>query len=123
MTLATHYSFSLLLLSFIRKDPSVFLYSLISLLPDIDIKWKKHRGITHSFFASFVILAIFRSTLFFLPYFSHIILDYLTYTPIPLLWPLKGRYALRVVKTGGTVDRLLTLLFLILFLVNYLLLK
>lgn len=123
MTLATHYSFSLFLLSLIRKDPSVFLYSTISLLPDIDIKWSKHRGITHSFFASFLIPVIFRSSLFFLPYFSHIILDYFTYTPIPLLWPLKGRYALRVVKTAGTIDRLLTFLFLVLFLVNYLLLK
>lgn len=49
MTLSTHYTFSIFILSLIKKEPSIFLFSLFSLLPDIDTKIKDHRGITHSF--------------------------------------------------------------------------
>lgn len=123
MVLSTHYSFSLLVLSFLEKDFSIFLYSIFSLLPDIDIKIREHRKMTHSFFVSLIIFIIFRNNLIFLAYISHIFLDYLTYTPIPLLWPYKGKYSLRIIKTNGLVDKMLTLLFLLLFLINYFLLK
>jgi membrane-bound metal-dependent hydrolase YbcI (DUF457 family) len=123
MILSTHYTFSLMLLSFFKKEPSIFLYSIFSLLPDIDVRFKDHRRFTHSFLFSFLILLIFRNNLLFIPYISHIFLDYLTYSPIPLLWPYKGKYSLRLIKSNGYIDKLLMLLFLILFLVNYFLLK
>lgn len=123
MTLSTHYTFSIFILSLIKKEPSIFLFSLFSLLPDIDTKIKDHRGITHSFLFSFLFIAIFKSELIFIPYISHIFLDYLTYTPMPLLWPYKGRYSLKLIKTGGFIDRFLTILFFLLFFVNYFLLK
>lgn len=123
MTLPTHYTFSLFILSFVKKEPSIFLYSIISLLPDIDIKIKDHRKLTHTFLFCFLILIIFRNNLIFIPYITHIFLDYLTYTPLPLLWPYKGKYSLRLIKSGNIIDRLLTILFLILFLLNYFLLK
>lgn len=123
MILPTHYSFSLLLLSFLKKDPTIFLYSIFSLLPDIDVKLKEHRKITHTFFASSIIFLIFRENLIFLAYFSHIFLDFLTYTPLPLLWPYKGRYCLRIIKTNGLTDKMLFLLFLILFIINYFLIR
>ncbi len=123
MILPTHYTFSLMLLSFFKKEPLIFLYSILSLLPDIDIKFKDHRRITHSFLFSFIILIISRNNLIFIPYISHIFLDYLTYTPIPLLWPYKGKYSLRLIKSNGYIDKLLMILFLVLFFVNYFLLK
>ncbi|MGQ9845800.1 MAG: metal-dependent hydrolase [Caldisericia bacterium] len=123
MILSTHYSFSLFILSILKKDPIIFLYSIFSLLPDIDVKFKKHRKITHTFLASLIIYLIFRNNLIFLAFFSHIFLDYLTYTPIPLLFPYKGKYSLRIIKTNGLIDKMLTLLFLLLFLINYFLLK
>lgn len=123
MVLSTHYSFSLLILSILKKEPTIFLYSAFSLLPDIDVKLNEHRKITHTFLATLIIFLIFRNNLIFLAYFSHIFLDYLTYTPIPLLWPYKAKYSLRIIKTNGIIDKMLTLLFLLLFLINYFLLK
>ncbi len=123
MILSTHYTFSLFLLSILEKQPIIFLYSIFSLLPDIDIKFNEHRKITHTFLASLIIFLIFRNNLIFLAYFSHIFLDYLTYMPLPLLWPYKSKYCLRIIKTNGMTDKMLTFLFLLLFLINYFLLK
>ncbi|MDI6861574.1 MAG: metal-dependent hydrolase [Caldisericia bacterium] len=123
MILPTHYTFSIFILSLIKKDPSIFLYATFSLLPDLDIKLKDHRRFLHSFLFCFLILIIFRNNLIFIPYFSHIFLDYFTYTPLTLLWPYKGKYSLRLIKSGSIIDKLLTVLFLILFLLNYFLLK
>ena len=123
MTLPTHYTFSIFILSLIKKDPIIFLYSIFSLLPDLDINIKDHRKFLHSFLFCFLILIIFKNNLIFISYFSHIFLDYLTYTPITLLWPYKGKYSLRLIKSGSIIDKLLTILFLILFLLSYFLLK
>ncbi|MGB9749664.1 MAG: metal-dependent hydrolase [Caldisericia bacterium] len=123
MILSTHYTFSLLILSILKKEPIIFLYSTFSLLPDIDFKFNEHRKITHTFLSALIIFLIFRNNLIFLAYFSHIFLDYLTYTPIPLLWPYKSKYSLKLIKTNGAIDKMLTLLFLLLFLINYFLLK
>lgn len=79
----------------------------------------KHRTATHSFLAliiSSVVLAFFNiqlGLLWGLNYFTHLLLDSLTVTGVPLLYPMiKKSYGLRIFKTRGAEDFFLMLMLL-----------
>jgi inner membrane protein len=42
-------------------------------------------------------------------YCSHIVLDAMTVTGVPLLWPWKRRFRLLPLRTGGIIERLFAL--------------
>lgn len=85
-----------------------------SVFADYDIKLGMtfHRTFTHSFlfllFTTFLI-NIFSgeiALIWFVSYSSHLVLDSLTRSGIPLLMPIKNkRYGFRLCKTGGIFDK------------------
>ncbi len=89
-----------------------------STIPDIDSKiGLKHRTITHS------VLALVVSTIFLylvyprvamvwgISYLSHLILDVLTVTGAPLMYPfIKKKYGIKLDKTGGDIELFILLL-------------
>ncbi len=86
-----------------------------ALLPDLDIKlpFIKHRGVTHSLFAlGLVSLGARYVSPLVLPYValgygSHLLLDLLTVWGIPVLWPVKRRFRVLKISTGGRIDELI----------------
>lgn len=102
--------------------PEAFVIALITetaaLIPDLDLKLKiKHRGLTHSLLALFVIAALGFWISFQIQdmkiwmslavgYASHLILDMLTVYGIELFYPYHGRIRLMTFRTGGRVDSL-----------------
>lgn len=90
-----------------------------SMAPDVDqkIKGMKHRGVSHTLLALFItssIIVYFNKEVgevWFLCYLSHLILDSITIMGVPLLWPLsKKYYGLKLIKTGGTTEKLFPLI-------------
>jgi inner membrane protein len=87
-----------------------------SIAPDYDLKLGKifHRTFTHSLmFLLFttMIINIFSkeiALIWFISYTSHLVLDSLTRSGIPLLMPIRNkRYGLRLFTTGGIFDKIL----------------
>ena len=77
----------------------------------------KHRGVTHSLFASFLWWALWARWLvphLHIPawwavaaldgYLSHLLLDGATKDGVPLLWPIPKRFSLRLLKTGAAAE-------------------
>lgn len=70
-----------------------------------------HRGVTHSLVALGAVGLAAHSlpTLYLRPLFagyaSHLVLDALTPEGVPLLWPLRIRIGLPLVRTGGVLER------------------
>lgn len=102
-----------------QRDPllSGILLALVTetaaLLPDLDIRLHlKHRGITHSLLALILITGLVwvldhtRALPVALGYGSHLLLDALTVWGVPILYPLKKRYRLARIRTGGRFDYL-----------------
>ena len=89
-----------------------------SLIPDWDYKLGlKHRGITHTLLALLITTGLFSlyswklGLLWGLNYFTHLLLDSLTVTGIPLLYPLKKKYyGFKLFKTRGAEDVLIFLI-------------
>lgn len=113
-----------------------------SLLPDADngfstlgkkgifkpIQWiSKHRGIFHTFTLCIVISLVFALYIpalafgFFLGYALHLLADSWTVEGIKPFWPLKGELKGRV-RTGGTVEQAVFIIFAILDVIFLLLL-
>lgn len=87
-----------------------------SIAPDYDIKLNiiLHRTFTHSLIFlmfSSLIISIFSkevSLIWFISYSSHLILDSLTVSGIPLFWGIKNKkYGLKLFHTGFVFDNLL----------------
>lgn len=86
-----------------------------SIAPDLDIKLGKqfHRTFTHGlFFLMFSSLGIsvFSQSIaliWFISYASHLFLDSLTKSGVPLFYPLRGKYGLRWFTTGMLFDKLI----------------
>ncbi len=88
-----------------------------ALLPDLDLKLHiKHRTITHSLLA---LLLVSLATWYVDPrllvyvasgYGSHLVLDFLTVWGIPIFWPVKRRFRLLRISTGGEVDHVICVL-------------
>lgn len=97
-------------------------YILIGILgatmPDWDLKLGiKHRTITHTLLALFlvtIIIMLFNfdiGLVFGINYLLHLLLDSCTKTGVPFLYPFnKKYYGLRIIKTGGIEDLFLCLL-------------
>jgi len=80
----------------------------------------KHRGMMHSLFFGFVvmvIIAIFQAWVafgFIVGFLGHLLLDSFTRRKIAFFWPLfKGRYGLGLFKSGGLLEMVIFVLFLI----------
>lgn len=96
--------------------PEAILLAFVSqsaaLLPDLDLKLKiKHRGVTHSLLALFIVGALIGwfghewiTAAAVLGYASHLFLDLLTIHGIELLYPWHRRINLLRFRTGGVID-------------------
>jgi inner membrane protein len=126
--------FALLLSQFVQNPSFFIVFSLFfTLFPDIDSKFSrvgkgkifrliqiflKHRGILHSFiflfFVSFLLFLFFPMIAlpFFVGYGIHLISDSFTVSGIRLFYPLNIVYY-GAIKTGGSVERVIFILFLI----------
>ena len=103
--------------------------SAAALLPDVDhsssvlgkrtkiFSFLKHRGLTHSipgvlilyYALEFFAKSYYLPLLLFVPYIvlgcaSHIILDMLTPSGVALLYPLKKRFKIPLIKTGSKLE-------------------
>jgi len=86
-----------------------------SIAPDLDIILGKqfHRTFTHGlFFLMFSSLGISVinkniALIWFISYASHLFLDSLTKSGVPLFYPLRGKYGLRLFTTGFLFDKLI----------------
>jgi inner membrane protein len=86
-----------------------------SIAPDLDLVLGKqfHRTFTHGlFFLMFSSLGIsvFNKNIaliWFISYASHLFLDSMTKSGVPLFYPLSGRYGLRWFTTGMLFDKLI----------------
>ena len=86
-----------------------------ALVPDFDLRvGLPHRGVTHSLLAlGLVALLAFHGLPLLVAlalvggYGSHLVLDSLTVSGVPLLWPLRFRFKLARFVTGHLGDRLL----------------
>lgn len=101
----------------IIQNPISFIGVLGSVTPDWDyIFGIKHRTITHSFLAlgiSTAIIFFFNksiSLIWCISYMTHLFLDGLTVTGVPLMYPSKKRYGFKLYKTRGAEDYYLQLL-------------
>ena len=127
----THFVAGLAAGMLITTEPVAVIVSGVSaLLPDIDIPTSKvgraspvvstiiniafgHRGLFHSLLAAGL---IYRLDLKFFPaysiyclvgYLSHLLLDCLTPSGVPLLWPIPLRFRIPVIKTGSVSEMIL----------------
>ena len=99
--------------------PITGIFSLIGILgsiaPDLDCKLGMtfHRTFTHSlFFLMFSSLGISViskniALIWFISYASHLFLDSLTKSGVPLFYPIKSKYGLRLFTTGLIFDKLI----------------
>jgi inner membrane protein len=107
-------------LNFINTSNFLFfpLAVLGSLVPDWDYRiGLKHRGITHTALALLVTTGLFSlyswrlGLLWGLNYASHLLLDSLTVTGIPVLYPFKNKYyGFKLFKTRSSEDMVICLL-------------
>jgi membrane-bound metal-dependent hydrolase YbcI (DUF457 family) len=126
--------FALLLTPFVQNQSFFIIFALIStLLPDIDSRFSKigkrkafrliqlflkHRGILHSFvFLFFVLFLLFLffpavALPFFVGYGIHLILDSLTISGTKLFYPSERVYY-GFIRTGGRVEKIIFILFLV----------
>jgi inner membrane protein len=132
MMFVTHLSFGLFLGLMILRyvdlpvNLAVFLILLLlgSLAPDIDsstsflgrktkpVSWLfHHRGAIHSFLAMMIFTAVlllinpnlYYALAFVLGYLSHLLMDSVTPTGVPMLWPSKKRMKGKI-RTTGMID-------------------
>jgi len=135
----THLAGGLAVGALVSTTPTAIIISGISaLLPDIDKFNSKmgraapllsipisiifgHRGLLHSLLAAGLIYLL---TLKLLPtyslyclagYLSHLLLDCLTPSGVPLLWPVPFRFRIPVIKTGSMFETALFFCIIILF--------
>ena len=135
----THLAGGLAVGAIISTNPTAIIVSGISaLLPDIDKFNSKmgraapvlsipisiifgHRGFLHSLLAAGLLYLI---TLKLLPsyalyslvgYLSHLFLDCLTPSGLPLLWPIPFRFRIPVIRTGSMLETALFVCIVILF--------
>jgi inner membrane protein len=86
----------------------------------------KHRGGIHSIFSAVLISVIIASVIpwagvgFFVGYFGHIFLDFLTRGGVPLLWPISSQKFGLMLKTKGVVE---DVIFVALIFFNFILLE
>lgn len=140
MLFRTHFVFGifLYLILFLRSDfYLIFLFGLLLgvLIVDIDLKnsiigrfflfrplqlFFKHRGIIHSIFFGFILMILFSifnlhfSFAFFIGFISHLFLDLFNRRGILVFWPLtKKRFGFKV-KSGGIIEDVFFVFFLIL---------
>lgn len=72
--------------------------------------WLGHRGVTHSLFAAVVCLVTALTlgpvgTLIGLGYLSHLLLDWMTPSGVPLMWPRRDAFrAPMTIRTGGKAE-------------------
>jgi inner membrane protein len=93
-------------------NPIAFIGVIGNVIPDFDILIGiKHRGLTHSLLALFsttILISIFNQQIafvWFINYFSHLILDSCTKSGVPWLYPFKKKcYGLKLIKTGESED-------------------
>lgn len=107
-------------LPFININNILFLPIAIlgSFIPDWDYKLGlKHRGITHTMLALLVtslvlsLCSIKLGLLWSLNYGTHLLLDSLTVTGIPILYPIRNKYyGFKLFKTRGAEDGLIFLI-------------
>ncbi len=100
-----------------------------ALLPDIDqpfsiigrrahvARYMHHRGITHTGlallvvgFASLILFPLPIAVAIFVGYGSHLLLDSLTPSGIPLWYPQKRKFRLAKIRTGGFIDHSIAIL-------------
>lgn len=104
-------------LPLILSNPATAVGLVGSVAPDFDIQLGiKHRTLTHSL----LMAAISTSVIFFvnndisvvwcINYLLHLLLDSITVTGVPLLYPNKKIYGLRKIKTRGAEDYYIQLL-------------
>lgn len=91
------------------------LSSIAAALPDFDIRLGlKHRGITHSVWALVLVWALcgrfvpHLTPYLFGGYASHILADMLTVSGVPVFYPNPNRFKLARFRTGGVMDKLLS---------------
>lgn len=115
---------------FIINNPISIIGLLACTFPDLDCKlgMKYHRTFTHSLlfliFTTYItsLFSVYISIVWFICYSSHLVLDSITKTGIPLLYGLNRKYyGLKLVYTDGIFDNLLQLVCWLLF--AYLLIK
>ncbi len=135
MRWTTHMVTGMVVAVFAGQPPAgVIISGVASLLPDIDSQNSKlgrmlpilsipinlvfgHRGMFHSLLAALIISFL---SLKFLPayiaisiiigYLSHLFMDALTPSKIPLLWPYAKRFGLPLVQTDSFVDVFLSII-------------
>ncbi|MFA5484739.1 MAG: metal-dependent hydrolase [Candidatus Pacearchaeota archaeon] len=139
MLFKTHFVFGmfLYLILFFNSDfPFIYLLGILLgiIFVDIDIKnskvgkcflfrpiqiFFKHRGAFHSIFFGFVITLLFSiinlrfSFAFFIGYLSHLILDLFNIKGIMLFWPFsKKKFGFKI-RTGGIIEDVIFVLFLL----------
>lgn len=124
----THVSVGLALtLPIILNAPISVIGLLGSTAPDLDIQLGlKHRTITHSLlFLGITTLVITPfsvkiSLVWFVNYLLHLLLDGMTVSGVPLLYPKKKSYGIKKIKTGGAEDYFLQILAIAFILLIYL---
>ncbi len=103
----THALFGLSLVSLITSDPSLLVLGLcVSIIPDLDKLLGHRRWFSHSpFSAAFLSLVVLplssplHSLVVFVSLISHILLDLVTKSGLPLLYPVRTtNYGLRLVS-------------------------
>jgi inner membrane protein len=115
MTKKTHLVIGTLVSLPVLTTPIGLIGILGSIAPDLDIKLgeKFHRTFTHSLFflifSSCGISIISKSIalIWFISYASHLFLDSLTKSGVPLFYPISGKYGLRWFTTGMLIDKLI----------------
>ena len=105
----THVSASLFLAS-LGFDPLMSL--LGGLLPDVDTVCC-HRKLLHNVWVPLLLFLWSGSLALFVSYLFHLLLDSLTPSGVNWFWPLKVKRVRGWVRTGGPVDYLLALFFLV----------
>jgi inner membrane protein len=115
MTKKTHLAIGTLVSLPVLTNPIGLIGILGAIAPDIDIKlgMSFHRTFTHSLFFlifSSLGISIFSrqiALIWFISYASHLFLDSLTKAGVPLFYPIKGKYGLRLFTTGLLFDKLI----------------
>ena len=134
---STHLAAGIILSAALTSNPvGILAGGVASLLPDIDepgsmlsrripvipslISVLGHRTITHSLLGLFLFsIPIFLFLkeyvlVFMFAYLSHLVLDTLTPMGVPWLWPvITKRFSLPVMRTGGIVEGIFVVTFLI----------
>jgi inner membrane protein len=114
MLKGAHLFFGLGVVSFITLDPVILaLSAFLSVMSDLDHPIKHRAWFSHSLFAAFVFsvvgfiasqFQIFYALAVFLAMSSHVLLDFLTYSGVPILYPWKHRnYSMSIFRSDNMV--------------------